>query len=191
MRRAVADAQPVTGERDVVRVLAHSGLDTHLVEGDRATEGVAHVREAVGIARDLADADAAHGRVLTLALIGVGLLLALSSSARTESIDVSAEALAVSEQVAAADAAVGEPVLVDALAHHGLRLSEAGRHAEAVSATARAVSLSRGLAAHRRARTRLVANSRREEARDAIAESAVLWRSITDTEPGSPRRTSM
>ncbi|MFF7976841.1 tetratricopeptide repeat protein [Streptomyces sp. NPDC007905] len=195
---AVADALPLTGERDVVRVLARSGLGAHLVEGGAAAEGLAHAREAVGIARDLADTDAAHGRVLALTLIDLGRLLALSSSARKESFDVSAEALAVSEQVATADAAVGEPVLVGALAHHGLRLSEAGRHTEAMSATTRAVSLSRGLAAHHHAahrdhlafalfayaRTRLLANLRREEARDAITEAAVLWRTITDTEPG-------
>ncbi|MEU8582001.1 tetratricopeptide repeat-containing protein [Streptomyces abikoensis] len=200
LRRAVtvADALPPVGGRDVVRGLARSGLGVHLVEGGRAAEGLAYAREAVAIARELVGADPAHGRVLALMLIDLGRLLALGSSAREEAFGVSAEALAVSEQVATAGAAAGEPALVWALAHHGLRLSEAGRHPEALDATARAVSLSRSLAARHRAahedllafalyayaRTRLLADAQRKEARDAIAEAAPLWRAIAENEPG-------
>ncbi|MFF4223767.1 tetratricopeptide repeat protein [Streptomyces abikoensis] len=195
---AVADALPPVGGRDVVRGLARSGLGVHLVEGGRAAEGLAYAREAVAIARELVGADPAHARVLALMLIDLGRLLALDSSAREEAFGASAEALAVSEQVATAGAAAGEPALVWALAHHGLRLSEAGRHPEALDATARAVSLSRSLAARHRAahedhlafalyayaRTRLLADAQREEARDAIAEAAPLWRAIAENEPG-------
>ncbi|MEV4435998.1 hypothetical protein [Streptomyces sp. NPDC049585] len=70
--------------------------------------------------------------------------------------------------------------------------------AEALDATARAVSLSRGLAARHRAahqdhlafavhayaRTRLLAGTRREEARDAITEAAPLWGTLAENEPG-------
>ncbi|MBZ4323077.1 tetratricopeptide repeat protein [Streptomyces huiliensis] len=207
LRRAVtvADALPPAGERDVVRVLARAGLGVHLVESGRAAEGLAYAREAVGLARGLADADPAHGRVLALTLTDLGRLLALGSPAReagvgvwAEALGVSAEALAVSERVAADDAVTGGPLLVWALAHHALRLSEAGRHAAALDLTARAVSLSRGLTARHRAahrdhlafalfafaRTRLLADARRAEARDAIAEAAALWRAMTETEPG-------
>ncbi|MEU1782224.1 tetratricopeptide repeat protein [Streptomyces abikoensis] len=200
LRRAVtaADAVPSVGGRDVVRSLARSGLGVHLVEGGRAAEGLAYAQEAVTIARDLMGADPAHGRVLALVLIDLGRLLALGSPAREEAFRVSVEALAVSEQVATAGAAADGPVLVWALAHHGLRLSEAGRHTEALDATARAVSLSRGLAARHRAahedhlafalyayaRTRLLADTQREEARDAITEAAPLWQAIAENEPG-------
>ncbi|MCA6093800.1 tetratricopeptide repeat protein [Streptomyces sp. SCA3-4] len=200
LRRAVivADALPPTDGRDTVRGLARSGLGMHLVEGGRAAEGLAHAREAVGIARDLAGADPAHGRMLALVLTDLGRLLALGTSAREEAFGVSAEALAVSERVATTAAPAGEPVLVWALAHHGLRLSEAGRHPQALDTTARAVSLSRGLAARHRAahedhlafalyayaRTRLLADARQEEARDAITEAAPLWQALAETEPG-------
>ncbi|MFD8998287.1 tetratricopeptide repeat protein [Streptomyces abikoensis] len=200
LRRAVtvADALSPVGGRDVVRGLARSGLGVHLVEAGRAAEGLAHAREAVAMARELVGADPAHGRVLALMLTDLGRLLALGSSAREEAFGVSAEALAVSEQVATAGAAADEPVLVWALAHHGLRLGEAGRHTEALDVTARAVSLSRSLAARHRAahedhlafalyayaRTRLLADAQREEARDAITEAAPLWRAIAKNEPG-------
>ncbi|MDT0448559.1 tetratricopeptide repeat protein [Streptomyces hesseae] len=196
---AVADALPAgTGGRDVARSLARSDLGVHLVERGRAAEGLPHAREAVAIARVLADADPAHGRVPALTLIDLGRLLALGSPPHEEAFDVSAEALALSEKLATTGAEADEAVLVWALAHHGLRLGEAGRHAEALDTTARAVPLSRRLAARHRAahqdhlafalyahaRTRLLADVEREEASDAIREAASLWQAIAENEPG-------
>ncbi|MGX1887035.1 hypothetical protein [Streptomyces sp. NPDC055287] len=166
-------------------------------EGLSAAEGLPRARQAVSIARGLADTHPAYAKLLAFSLVLLGRLLAIDPKTQEEALGVSAEAVALCEQLVEVEAVSHDPVLAWALPHHGLRLAEAG-YEEALRATAQAVGLSRRLAAGHRAthedhlafslyahaRTRLLADVELEAARDSIREALPIWQAIAEREPG-------